>query len=69
MSWIFASAFDYGSIFLKSKADMAEDKKENFRMEKVKKGLGFRKRFNMPCWNLPAIDVSHMRSWNSEIVY
>ena len=35
-------AFDLGSMFSKSKTKMDEDKKENFRMEIVKKRLGFR---------------------------
>ena len=61
MIWIFAWAFDYGNIFSKSKTNMDEDKKENFRMEIVKKAW-FLQRFNMPCWSLPTIDVSHMRS-------
>ena len=38
---IFAYAFDFGNIFLKSKTNIDEDKKENFRMEVVKKGLVF----------------------------
>ena len=41
MIWIFAYAFDFGNIFLKSKTNIDEDKKENFRMEVVKKGLVF----------------------------
>ena len=41
MNRIFASAFSFGNILLKSKANMDEDKKENFRMEIVKKGLVF----------------------------
>ena len=35
------SIFDYGNIFLKSKTNVDEDKKENFRMKTVKKGLVF----------------------------
>ena len=38
---IFAKAFDFGNIFSKSKTNIDEDKKENFRMEVVKKGLVF----------------------------
>ena len=34
-------AFDFGSMFSKSKTKMDEDKKENFRMEIVKKGFVF----------------------------
>ena len=45
---IFARAFDLGNIFLKSKTKMDEDKKENFRMEIVKKAL-FSQRSNMSC--------------------
>ena len=33
--------FDFGKTFSKSKTNMDEDKKENFRMEIVKKGLVF----------------------------
>ena len=39
---IFAKAFDCGNIFLKSKTNIDEDKKENFRMEKNFKKLGLR---------------------------
>ena len=39
---LFAQVFDFGNIFLKSKTNMGEDKKENFGMEIVKKRLGFR---------------------------
>ena len=35
------SIFDYGNIFLKSKTNVDEDKKENFRMKTVKKRPGF----------------------------
>ena len=38
---IFAWAFDCRNIFSKSETNMDEDKKENFRMEIVKKGLVF----------------------------
>ena len=58
---IFARAFDLGNIFLKSKTKMDEDKKENFRMEIVKKAL-FSQRSNMSCWSLPTSDFSHMRN-------
>ena len=44
----FAYAFDFGNIFSKSKTNIDEDKKENFRMEFVKKAW-FSQRFNMPC--------------------
>ena len=44
---------------------MVEDKKENFRMEIVKKDLIFAAIHYV----LPTIDVSHMRIWNCEIVY
>ena len=37
-------------------------------MEIVKKAW-FLQWLNMPCWSLPNIDVSHVRSWNCEIVY
>ena len=36
---ILAQAFDFGNIFLESKTNMDQDKKENFRMEIVKKDL------------------------------
>ena len=39
---IFAKAFDCGNIFLKSKTNIDEDNKENFRMEKNLKRLGLR---------------------------
>ena len=35
---IFAQIFDYVNIFLKSKTNMDEDKKEIFRIEIIKKG-------------------------------
>ena len=38
---IFAQAFDFGNIFSKSKTNVDEDKKENFRIEVVKQGLVF----------------------------
>ena len=38
---IFVQTFDYGNILSKSKTIIDEDKKENFRMEVVKKGLVF----------------------------
>ena len=38
---IFALAFNYGDIFSKNKTNVDEGKKENFRMEIVKKGLVF----------------------------
>ena len=34
---ILAQGFDFGNIFSKSKINMDEDKKENFRMEIVRK--------------------------------
>ena len=40
---ILAQAFDFGNIFLESKTNMDQDKKENFRME-----INMQ-RFNMPC--------------------
>ena len=38
---VFAKAFDYGDIFLESKASMDDVNKENFKMVIVKKGLVF----------------------------
>ena len=38
-------------------------------MEIVKKKLGFCKRFNMRCWSLATIGVSHMRSSNCKFMY
>ena len=63
-----ALAFDFDNIFLENKTNIDEDKKENFRMEVVKKA-GFSQQFNMPCWSLPTTDISHLRSWECEIVY
>ena len=37
----FAQALDCGNIFPKSKTNMDEDKKENFTIEIIKKGLVF----------------------------
>ena len=34
---IFAQAFDFGNIFSESKTNIDEDKKQNLRMEVVKK--------------------------------
>ena len=45
---IFAKTFDYGNIFSKSKTNMDEEKKGNFRTEIVKKAW-FLQQFNMPC--------------------
>ena len=66
---IFAQAFVYGNIFSKSKTNMDDDKNENFRIEIVKKRLDFRS--ETICFveiYLATINVSHMRSWNWEIV-
>ena len=38
---IYAKELNFGNIFSKSKTNMNEDKEENFRMEIVKKRLGF----------------------------
>ena len=46
---------------------MDDDKKENFRMEIVKR-VWFSQRFNKPCGHLPTINVLHMRSWSYEIL-
>ena len=40
---------------------MDDDKKENFRMEIVKR-VWLSRPFNKPCGRLPTIDVLHMRS-------
>ena len=53
---IFAEAFDYCNIFSKSKTNIDEDKKDNFRVKIVKEGLVFAA---MPCRTLSTIDVSH----------
>ena len=38
---MFPKTFDFGNIFSKSKTNMDKDKKKNFWMEMVKKGLIF----------------------------
>ena len=56
------------TYFWIAKQTWSRIRKKSLEWKSLKKDW-FSQQFNMPCWNLPNIDVSHMRTWKCQIAH